>query len=171
MSSSTKMCFPLPAPPRPPTSTPSLSPIRVPIPPRHLPPRHRPLTRPRRTRAYLMQLRRPHSHACLRHARPRRPRLCHARPRRPRLRLVQPQRLRPPQRAGLASPTPPLSTAVAGALLPRRPRTQAPRRTRPDSPTLPSSIIVAGRLRPWPLSRRCTTPSSFTAPPGTLTPW
>jgi hypothetical protein len=36
MSSSTKMCFPLLAPPCPPISTPSVSPIRVPIPPRHL---------------------------------------------------------------------------------------------------------------------------------------
>jgi hypothetical protein len=36
MSSTTKMCFPLLAPPHPPISTPSLSLIRVPIPPRHL---------------------------------------------------------------------------------------------------------------------------------------
>jgi hypothetical protein len=53
MSFSTKKCFPLPVPLRPPTLTPSLSPIQVPVPP---------------------QPRRP----CLHHARPR---LRHTRPR------------------------------------------------------------------------------------------
>jgi hypothetical protein len=154
-SSSTKMCFPLSAHPRPPILTPSLSPIRVPLPPRYLASHHYP---------HLVSRHRPL-------AWPRRPRLCHARPRRHRLRLVPPQRLRPRRRAGPASPTTPSSTTAAGALLPQRPRIRAPQRTRPDSPTPSSSTIAAGRPRPWSLSRRCTTPSPFTAPPGTLTQW
>jgi hypothetical protein len=57
-----------------------------------------------------------------------------------------------------------------GSVPPSAPTDPGLRRTRPDSPT-PLSSIVAGRPRPWPLCHWCTTPSSFTAPPGTLTPW
>jgi hypothetical protein len=145
------MCFPLLAPPHPLISIPSLSLIRVPIPPRHLASHrcphlewlHRPRARPRRPRPCHTWLRRPRSHVFLRHARPRRPCLRHARPR----------RLWPRRRAGPAS------------------RTQGPRRARPDSPTPPLFIIAASRPRLWPLSRRCTTWSPFTATPGTSTRW
>jgi hypothetical protein len=161
MSSSTKMCFPLLAPHHPPISTPSLSLIRV---PRHLASHHyphlaqlqRPLMWSQRPHAYHIWLRHPHSHACLRQARPRRPHLRYARPRR---------------RARPASPTPPSSTTSARALLPRRPRTRGPQRAQPTSPTPPSSIIDAARPCPWPLSRQCTTLSPFTTTPSTLTPW
>jgi hypothetical protein len=183
MSSSTKMCFPLLAPPHPPISTPSSSLIRFPSHPRRLvlrrylllvwPRRHRarPLpchARPRRTRLRPARPRRPH----LRHARPRRSCLRHARPHRPRLRHARLCRPR------LASPTPPSSTIAAATPLPRRTPTRARRRARPDSPTPPSSITVASR--PYPMlstSRRCapshpyTTRSPSTATPGTSTRW
>jgi hypothetical protein len=113
MSSSTKMCFPLLAPPHPPILTPSSSPIRF-LPHLRLPVLHRypllvwplrPLPRHARPRR-----------SCLRHARPRRPRLRHARPRRPHLRHARPRRLR------LASPTPHSSTIAVATPLPRCPR-------------------------------------------------
>jgi hypothetical protein len=103
MSSSTKMCFPLLAPPHPPILTPSSSPIRF-LPHLRLPAlrRYLLLVRPRRPLP--------------RHARPRRPRLRHARPRRPRPRHARPRRPR------LASPTPHSSTIATATPLPRRPR-------------------------------------------------
>jgi hypothetical protein len=189
MSSLTKMCFPLLAPPHPPTLTSSSSPIqflphlRLPVlrrylllvrPPQPLP-RH---ARPRRPRLRHARPRRPRlRHARprrsrLRHARPRRPRLRHARPRLPRLRHVRPRRLR------LDSPTPPSSTIVAATPLPRRPPTRARRRARPDSPTPPSSITAESRPhQPLPTFRRLTpsrpytTRSPSTATPDTSTRW
>jgi hypothetical protein len=148
MSSSTKMCFPLLAPPHPPILTPSSSPIRFlphlrlpvlrrylllvrplrPL-PRHAQPRRPRLrhARPRRPRLCLARPRRPR----LRHARPRRPRLRHARPRRPCLRHARPcrprlrhARLRRPR---LASPTPPSSTIAVVLPLPRHIPTRARR--------------------------------------------
>jgi hypothetical protein len=180
-SSSTKMCFPLLAPPHPPISTPSSSLIRFPSHPRRLglrrylllvwPRRHRARPLPR-----LARPRRPHlRHArprrsCLRHARPRRPRLRHARPRRPRLRHTRPRRPR------LASPTPPSSTIAVATPLPRHIPTRARRRARLDSPTPPSSITAASRpYLTLSTSRRCapsrpyTTRSPSTATPGTST--
>jgi hypothetical protein len=149
MSSSTKMCFPLLAPPHPPILTPSSSPIRfLPHLRLHVLHRYLLLVRPRRPLP--------------RHARPRRPRLRHARPRRPRL----------------ASPTPHSSTIAAATPLPRRPSTRACRRARPVSPTPPSSITAASRPHP-PLStsrwfapsRPFTTRSPFTVTLGTSTRW
>jgi hypothetical protein len=179
MSSSTKMCFPLLAPPHPPILTPSSSPIRF-LPHLRLPvlrrylllvrplrplPRH---TRPRRPRLRHARPRR----SCLRHARPRRPRLRHARPRRPRLRHARPRRLR------LASPTPHSSTIAAATPLPRRPSTRARRRARPGSPTPPSSITATSRphqplptFRRFAPSRPFTTRSPSTATSGTSTRW
>jgi hypothetical protein len=138
MSSSTKMCFPLPAPPHPPILTPSSSPIRF-LPHLWLPVlrRYLLLVRPQRPLSRHARPRRPRLHharpcrprlrhtrprrSCLRHARPRQPRLRHARPRRPRLRHARPRRPR------LASPTPHSSTIAAATPLPRCPPTRARR--------------------------------------------
>jgi hypothetical protein len=181
-SSSTKMCFPLLAPAHPPISTPSLSLIRVPIPPRHLAShccsRHARLHRPR-SPFFPHHVRpcRPRLH----HARPRRSCLCrvqlrrpfsrHVRPRRPRLHPVRPRRPRPRQQARPISSTPPSSTTAAGAPLPRRPRIRAPRRARPNSPIQPSSITAVDQPLSWPLSHWCTTWSPYIATLSTLTPW
>jgi hypothetical protein len=115
-SSSTKMCFPLLAPPYPPISTPSLSLIRVPFTPKHLAlhrcPHHARLhhlrvrlRRPRRPRPpffpHHVRPRRPRLHhawprrSCLRHVWPHRPFPCYARTRRPRLHPVRPRDLGP----------------------------------------------------------------------------
>jgi hypothetical protein len=189
MSFLTKMCYPLLAPSHPPITTPSLSLIRVPILPRHLASHrcqhltqlHRTRAGPRRPLPCHMWHRRPRSHVCLRHARPRRPyqrhallcrpHLRHTRPRRPRLCHVRLWLLQPRRRARTAWLTMPSSTTTAGALLCRCPRTWAPQRARRDSPTPPSFIITAGRPRLWPLSRRRTTRSPFTATPDTFTQW
>jgi hypothetical protein len=104
-SCSTKMCFPLQAPPHPPILTPSSSPTRFPPHPRRpvlrryrllvQPRRHssRPSPRHARPRRSCLRHARPRR-SCLRHARPCRPRLRHARPRRPRLRHARPRRPR-----------------------------------------------------------------------------
>jgi hypothetical protein len=161
MSSSTKMCFPLLAPPHPPILTPSSSPIRF------LPHLRLPVLR-----RYLLLVRplRP----LPRHARPRRPRLRHARPRRSCLRHARPRR----PRLRRASPTPHSSTIAAATPLPRRPPTRSRRRARPGSPTPPSSITAASRphqplstFRRFAPSRPFTTRSPSTTTPGTSTRW
>jgi hypothetical protein len=173
-SSSTRMCFPLLAPPHLPISTPSSSPIRSPPPPRCPALRRYPHpVWPRRHGSRLFPC----------HARPRRPHLRHARPCRPRLRLAWPRRplphhARPRRRPRLASPTPHSFTAAAATSLPRHLLTQARRRARCASPTPPSSITAANRPRPRPPtsqptapSHRYTTRSPSTAVPGTSTRW
>jgi hypothetical protein len=179
MSSLTKMCFPLLAPPHPPILTPSSSPIRS-LPHLRLPVlrRYLLLVRPPRPLPRHARPRRPR----LRHARSRRPRLRHARSRRPRLRHARPRRSCPrharPRRLRLDSPTPPSSTIVAATPLHRRPPTRARQRARPDSPTPPSSITAVSRPhQPLPTSRRFTpsrpytTRSPSTATPGTSIRW
>jgi hypothetical protein len=144
MSSSTKMCFPLLAPPHPSISTPYLSLIWLPLHPRR-PALCRYLhhVRPRRLR----------SHLFLCHARPRRPCLCHVRPRR----LLQ-RHVRPCRRARLASPTLPSSTAAVSVPLPWHPLTRTRRRARLALPNPSSSITAASRPCPRPPTSRSEPP-------------
>jgi hypothetical protein len=132
---STKMCFPLLAPPHPPISTLFLSPIQFHL-HRSRPallhcPHHMRLQR-LRSRPYPRHAWPRHLCSCLflRHAWPRRSRLHHTRPRGSRMHHARPHRPRQHharhcRRARPASSTMPSSTAAAGMPLPRLPLTRA----------------------------------------------